>query len=76
MNAITSANDSEIDDLTFAQRVSRGDRRAFEALMRRYNKRLYRLARAALHDDAEANDALQDAYLSAYRSIGSYKTAP
>jgi RNA polymerase sigma-70 factor (ECF subfamily) len=41
--------------------------------MRRYNGRLYRLARAALHDDAEAKDALQDAYLSAYRSIGQFR---
>ncbi len=41
--------------------------------MRRYNQRLYRLARAALHDDAEAKDALQDAYLSAYRSIGQFR---
>ncbi len=30
--------------------------------MRQYNRRLYRLARATLRDDAEAEDALQDAY--------------
>ena len=61
------------DDLTIARRVADGDRRAFELLMRRYNRRLYRLARAYLHDDAEAKDALQDAYLSAYRSIGQFR---
>jgi RNA polymerase sigma factor (sigma-70 family) len=60
-------------DLTIARRVAGGDRRAFEALMRRYNRRLYRLARAYLRDDAEAKDALQDAYLSAYRSIGQFR---
>ncbi len=37
--------------------------------MRRYNRRLYRLARATLRDDAEAEDALQEAYLAAYRRI-------
>jgi RNA polymerase sigma-70 factor (ECF subfamily) len=61
------------DDLTIARRVAGGDRRAFELLMRRYNRRLYRLARAYLRDDAEAKDALQDAYLSAYRSMGQFR---
>ncbi|AKJ26868.1 RNA polymerase sigma factor [Caldimonas brevitalea] len=41
--------------------------------MRRHNRRLYRLARATLHDAAEAEDALQEAYLSAYRSIAAFR---
>lgn len=41
--------------------------------MRQHNRRLYRLARAVLRDDAEAEDALQDAYLSAYRTIGQFR---
>jgi RNA polymerase sigma factor (sigma-70 family) len=41
--------------------------------MRLYNRRLYRLARASLRDDSEAKDALQDAYLNAYRAIGSFR---
>jgi RNA polymerase sigma-70 factor (ECF subfamily) len=53
--------------------VQHGDRAAFEQLMRQYNRRLYRLARAALRDDAEAEDALQDAYLAAYRSIDRFR---
>jgi RNA polymerase sigma-70 factor (ECF subfamily) len=50
-----------------------GDRAAFEQLMRQYNRRLYRLARAALRDDTEAEDALQEAYLAAYRSIDRFR---
>jgi RNA polymerase sigma-70 factor (ECF subfamily) len=61
------------DELTLTRRVASGDRAAFELLMRRYNRRLYRLARAALRDDCEAKDALQEAYLSAYRAIGSFR---
>lgn len=61
------------DELTLARRVASGDRTAFETLMRHYNRRLYRLARASLRDDAEAKDALQDAYLNAYRAIGSFR---
>jgi len=57
------------DDGSLARRIAAGDRTAFELLLRRHNRRLYRLARATLRDDAEAEDALQEAYLSAYRSI-------
>jgi RNA polymerase sigma factor (sigma-70 family) len=71
-NSIFALGPTE-DDLTIARRVAAGDRRAFELLMRRYNRRLYRLARACLRDDAEAKDALQDAYLSAYRSMGQFR---
>ena len=61
------------DELALARRVASGDRGAFEFLMRRYNRRLYRLARASLRDDSEAKDALQEAYLNAYRAIGSFR---
>lgn len=61
------------DDQALAAAVGAGERDAFAALMRRYNRRLYRLARAILRDDAEAQDALQDAYLAAYRAIGTFR---
>jgi RNA polymerase sigma-70 factor (ECF subfamily) len=61
------------DELSIARRIAGGDRAAFEVLMRRYNRRLYRLARAVLRDDTEAQDALQDAYLRAYRSMGQFR---
>jgi RNA polymerase sigma-70 factor (ECF subfamily) len=41
--------------------------------MRRYNRRLYRVARSVLRDDAEAEDALQDAYLQAYRALPAFR---
>lgn len=41
--------------------------------MRRYNGRLFRTARSILRDDAEAEDALQDAYLDAYRHIADFR---
>lgn len=61
------------DDLALARGAAGGDRAAFTGLMRRYNRRLFRLARAALRDDAEAEDALQEAYIAVYRSIGQYR---
>ena len=45
----------------------------FERLMRQYNQRLFRVARAILKDDADAEDALQDAYIQAYRKLGEFR---
>jgi RNA polymerase sigma-70 factor (ECF subfamily) len=63
----------EADDGTLAKFVAAGDRAAFEQLMRRYNRRLYRLARATLRDAAEAEDALQEAYLAAFRAMPQFR---
>ena len=60
-------------DVALARRIASGDVAAFEALMRKHNRRLYRLARAMLRDDAEAEDALQEAYLAAHRAAGAFR---
>jgi RNA polymerase sigma-70 factor (ECF subfamily) len=72
-NAVAQTDAASADEAAIVRRVAGGDRAAFEVLMRRYNRRLYRLARASLHDETEAQDALQDAYLSAFRSIGQFR---
>ena len=61
------------DDDALLRRIPAGDRDAFSLLMRRYNRRLYRVARSVLRDDAEAEDALQDAYLQAYRALPTFR---
>ena len=61
------------DDIDIARRIAAGDRAAFELLMRRHNQRLYRLARATLRNDADAEEVLQDAYLSAHRGIDRFR---
>ncbi|HEY7498870.1 MAG TPA: RNA polymerase sigma factor [Vicinamibacterales bacterium] len=61
------------NDVELAERVSRKDAAAFETLMRRHNGRLFRVARSILRDDAEAEDALQESYLEAYRHIGDFR---
>jgi RNA polymerase sigma factor (sigma-70 family) len=62
-----------IHDRSMADGIAGGDVAAFECLMRRYNRRLYRLARATLRDRTEAEDALQDAYISAYKSMAGFR---
>jgi RNA polymerase sigma-70 factor (ECF subfamily) len=64
---------SSLSDADLAGRVATHDHQAFEALMRRHNGRLFRVARAILKDEADAEDALQDAYLDAYRHIGDFR---
>jgi RNA polymerase sigma-70 factor (ECF subfamily) len=54
-------------------RVCAGDTQIFEILMRRYNQRLYRAARAILQSDADAEDAVQQAYLQAYRHLSQFE---
>jgi RNA polymerase sigma-70 factor (ECF subfamily) len=68
---VVSSNDAS--DAELSRRVARGEAAAFEALMRRHNRTLFRTARAVVRDDAEAEDALQEAYLHAYNAIGSFR---
>jgi RNA polymerase sigma-70 factor, ECF subfamily len=57
---------AEVDDEEIVRRVVAGDSALFEVLMRRHNQRLYRVARAILRDEAEAEDVMQQAYVNAY----------
>jgi RNA polymerase sigma-70 factor, ECF subfamily len=66
-------NPASLDDDALLRRIRAGDRDSFSLLMRRYNRRLYRVARSVLRDDAEAEDALQDAYLQAYRALPTFR---
>lgn len=51
----------------------RGDVRAFERIMRAHNQRLFRVVRAIVRDDADAEDVLQQTYLKAYRALESFR---
>ena len=62
-----------LDYFELAGRIARNDHAAFEALMRRHNGKLFRIARAILKDDFAAEDAVQDAYLDAYRRSGQFR---
>lgn len=63
----------DLSDLLLVTKAQHGDARAFEALMRRYNRRLFRVARGVLRDDSAAEDAVQEAYLSAFTHLGQYQ---
>jgi len=71
--AIRELNTSEpLSDEEVVRRVLKGETALFEIIMRRYNQRLYRLSRAILRDDAEAEDVMQDAYVRAYEHLSQF----
>ncbi len=65
----------EPDDASVIRRVLDGDTEAFRALVDRYGDRLFRFCRARLGDDADAEDAVQDVFIRAFRSLASYDPA-
>jgi RNA polymerase sigma-70 factor, ECF subfamily len=60
----------DVDLVTFAKA---GDEHAFRAIMERYNRRLYRLARTLLRDDTEAEDVVQETYLRAFSALSGFR---
>lgn len=62
-----------VDDTELVARAARGDTAAFHLIMRRHNRLLFRTGRSILKNDDEAEDALQEAYLRAWHSIGSFR---
>ncbi|CUA99487.1 RNA polymerase sigma factor [Thiomonas bhubaneswarensis] len=54
-------------------RAAGGDAVAFEAIMRRHNRLLFRTARSIVKDDAEAEDVLQEAYLRAWQALATFR---
>ncbi|HWJ61286.1 MAG TPA: sigma-70 family RNA polymerase sigma factor [Acidimicrobiales bacterium] len=62
---------ASLDELVEAARA--GDAASFEELVKRTSADTYTLARRLVSDDDDARDVVQDAYLRAYRSIGSFR---
>ena len=64
---------AEKGDEEIVQDVLAGDTALFELLMRRYNERIYRAARAITRDEREAEDVMQQAYVSAFTHLRQFK---
>jgi RNA polymerase sigma-70 factor (ECF subfamily) len=63
-----SPSDAELVD-----RARRGEELAFRTIMQRHNQRLYRLARAVLKDESEAEDVVQECYLRAFTALSGFR---
>ena len=69
---LTLAGTTALSDEEVVERVLAGDTALYEVVMRRYNTRLYRVARAILKNDGEAEDVMQDAYVKAFQHLGQF----
>jgi RNA polymerase sigma-70 factor, ECF subfamily len=64
-----------LSDAEVVRRVIAGEPALFEVLMRRYNQRVYRAVRSLLRDERECEDAMQQAWLSAYSHLTQFQGA-
>ncbi|MGA8817439.1 MAG: RNA polymerase sigma factor [Xanthobacteraceae bacterium] len=61
------------DESDLVRRALSRDGAAFRTIMERHNRRLYRIARAVLRDDSEAEDAVQESYVRAFANLGTFR---
>ncbi len=64
---------SEIDDQELIRRTRSGDGNAYEVLVERYQRRIYRIAFAIVRDPGEADSVTQDAFVQAYTKLETYE---
>lgn len=62
-----------LTDEEVVRRVIAGEPALFEIIMRRYNRRLFRVTRSIVANDAEAEDIIQDAYVRAYEHLNQFE---
>ena len=67
------AQDRRIDDTMLIREAQRGNRAAFEELVRHYDQAVLRLALHLTGTEHDAQDVYQDAFLKAYKNIGSFR---
>lgn len=60
-------------DAQLVVRVQQGDRRAFDVLFLKYRHRIYSLASRFVRDPDEVQDVVQEAFIRAYRALGSFR---
>src|SRR3989449_11782969 len=65
--------DATLTDDEVVRRVLDDDIGLFEIIMRRYNQRLFRVARSVVKDDSEAEDIIQEAYVRAYEHLSQFE---
>lgn len=70
---MTGQSAGRIDDTMLVREAQRGNRAAFEELVRHYDQAVLRLALHLTGSEQDAQDVYQDAFLKAYKSIGNFR---
>jgi RNA polymerase sigma-70 factor (ECF subfamily) len=60
-------------DWQLVERVQRGDKRAFDLLVAKYQRKLFRLLSRLIRDPAEIEDVAQEAFIKAYRALPNFR---
>ena len=60
-------------DAVLVERVQRGDKRAFELLVAKYQRKIFRLLSRLIRDPAEVEDVAQEAFIKAYRALPGFR---
>lgn len=68
-----SAPNTDEDDLAVVGRILSGDRRAYEQLVRRHERRVFRATFAVLGNFEDAEEAMQDTFVKAFRHISQFR---
>jgi RNA polymerase sigma factor (sigma-70 family) len=63
----------DLEDAALVERAQERDGAAFWLIIKRHNQRLYRVARAILGDDTEAEDVLQETYIHAFTHLSDFR---
>jgi RNA polymerase sigma-70 factor (ECF subfamily) len=71
--AAVAASLDALGDWALVERARNRDGSAVRLIMQRHNRRLYRVARSVLNDDAEAEDVVQEAYVRAFTHLDSFR---
>ena len=72
--ATVAATDLDgLGDIALVERVRNRDGAAARLIMQRHNRRLFRVARGVLHDDAEAEDVVQETYARAFTHLDGFR---
>src|ERR1700731_2911193 len=61
------------DDLDLVHASKNGDVAAFEQLVKRYDRKLFRIAQSVTHNREDSQDAVQEAFLKAYQHLGEFR---
>lgn len=64
---------ADISDQSLIDKVCQGDTNAYGSIMRRYNQRMFRIARSIIKNDADALDVVQEAHIKAYTNIKAFR---
>ncbi|HVP50521.1 MAG TPA: sigma-70 family RNA polymerase sigma factor [Terriglobales bacterium] len=69
----TKVRDAATDELTLVQAAKRGDVGAFEELVKRYDRNIFRIAQHITQNREDAEDVTQDAFLKAYENLEQFQ---